>query len=351
MRFLKRQTINRRQLKSTTVYSDITDTNVYVNPRNSGSMVLPSGTDAQIPASPVRGMMRYNVDHNEVQVYQGSAWRNLRFKESSPIVQQNLGAGDYNTVYFGPLNSAYSPANISSNVPLSGGQSAGQFGGQNILVIVENVLQLYNTNYTIEQNPSIGGEVYTAVTSATANVGATTIYFNSAMTITNATGNGATVTLTFAGQPAPVFSVGQSITVSNITPTVYNGVFTVTGVTNNSVSYASTATGTMLFPGDVVANSAVYPATISQSSNLVGSIVTGSSSLQANTAISSFVTDPSTDALISITINKPLITSNMSTSTSLTFTENTQSGSGYYIKFNSPPPYGKIVTALLGFDQ
>lgn len=346
MRFLKRQTINRRQLKSTTVYSDITDSNVYVNPRNSGSMVLPSGTDAQIPASPVRGMMRYNVDHNEVQVYQGSAWRNLRFKESSPIVQQNLGAGDYNTVYFGPLNSAYSPANISSNVPLSGGQSAGQFGGQNIFVVVENVLQLYNTNYTIEQNPSIGGEVYTAVTSATANVGATTIYFNSAMTITNATGSGATVTLTFASQTAPVFAVGQTITVTNITPTVYNGVFTVTGVTNNSVSYASTATGTMLFPGEVVAQSAVYPAT-----NIVGSILTGSSSLQANTAVLSFVTDPSTDALVSVTINKPLITSNLAASTTLTITESAQNGSGYYIKFNSPPPYGKIVTALLGFDQ
>ena len=147
MRFLKRQTINRRQLASTTVYSDVDDANVYVNPRNSGSLVLPSGTDAQIPASPINGMIRYNVDHQEVQVYQSNSWRSLRFKEPVGIVQQNLGAGDASEVYFGPL----SPAPVStaqSGVTWDTAQM-----GNNILVIVENVIQISGTNYTVEQNP------------------------------------------------------------------------------------------------------------------------------------------------------------------------------------------------------
>lgn len=194
MRYLKRQNLNRRVANDTTLYSDVSNANVYVSPTGQGSLVLPSGNDATIPGSPVVGMMRYNISHDEVQVYQGSAWRSIKFKEASSIIQQSLGIGDANTVYFGPLNSTYNPASISSNVPVSGGQGVGQYGGQSILVVVENVLQLYNTNYTIEQNPTIGGETYAAVTSAVANVGASTMYFNTSLTVTGASGNGAVAT-------------------------------------------------------------------------------------------------------------------------------------------------------------
>jgi len=267
MRFLKRQTINRRQLKSTTVYSDVTDTNVYINPRNSGSMVLPSGTDAQIPASPVNGMMRYNVDHNEVQVYQGSSWRSLRFKESTGITQQNLGAGDASTVYFGPLNPA----------PPTTVQSGTTWGAQNILVIVENVIQVSGINYTVVQNPTIANETYTGHTNGAVTSGSTTINFD-----------------------------------------------------------ATTGTvGTTIYPGV----------------NITGATVTGSVYLQSGTTIVSYTTDPNTDALTSITINKPTITGTIASGTTLTITEGTRTGSGYYLYFSSPVPYGKFVIALIGFDQ
>jgi hypothetical protein len=267
MRFLKRQTINRRQLKDTTVYSDVAGANVYINPRNSGSMVLPSGTDAQIPSSPVNGMMRYNVDHNEVQVYQGSSWRSLRFKESTQITQQNLGAGDANTVYFGPLNPA----------PPTTVQSGATWGGQNILVIVENVIQLSGVNYTIVQNPSIANETYTGNTNGAVTSGSTTINFDA--------------------------TTGTS------------------GIT-------------------------IYPAV-----NITGATVTGSSYLQSGTTIVSYTTDANTDALTSITINKPTITGTIANGTTLTITEGSITGSGYYLYFSSPVPYGKTVTALIGFDQ
>lgn len=346
MRFLKRQTINRRQLKATTVYSDVTDTNVFVNPRNSGSLALPQGTDAQIPSSAANGMMRYNVDHNEVQVYQSNKWRSLKFKESSPIIQQSLGAGDSSTVYFGPLNAAYNPTNISSNVPVSGGQSAGQFGGQNILVIVENVIQVYNTNYTVEQNPTIGGEAYSPYTSATATVGANTLYFSTSLPVTACSGNGTTATLNFATKSANPFYVGDTIIVTGMTPNSYNGSWTVSAVSSSSVSFLSSATGSMVFPGTVTSTGTVYPAV-----NIQGATVTGNASFQANTHVVSYVIDATTDALVSITLDKAIVTSNISAGSNITITESAQSGTGYYLKFSSAVPYGKIVTALIGFDQ
>lgn len=170
MRFLKQQTINRRQLRATTVYSDVNDANVYINPRNSGSVVLPSGTDSQIPSSPVNGMMRYNTDHGEVQVYQSSAWRSLRFKESTKITLQSLGNLDGYSYYYGPLNSSYDPTNISSNND--------NYGGQNILVFIENVFQIFNTNYVISQNPTAGVTI-----NAQANAGTSTLSFASTASI------------------------------------------------------------------------------------------------------------------------------------------------------------------------
>lgn len=170
MRFLKRQTINRRQLRDTTVYSDAAGANVYVNPRNSGSLVLPSGTDAQIPGSPVNGMMRYNADHNEVQVYQGTAWRSLRFKEATKIIQQDLGQIDGYSYFYGPLNASYNPLNVSSN--------NNNYDGQNIFVLIENVMQIFNTNYVVTLNPTAGVNL-----TAQANNGTTTLTFASTTAI------------------------------------------------------------------------------------------------------------------------------------------------------------------------
>lgn len=348
MRYLKQRNLSRRIINDTTLYSDVTNSNVYVSPVGQGSFVLPSGTDSTLPSSPVVGMMRYNTTHNEIQVYQGSAWRNIKFKEASPIIQQSLGVGDASTVYFGPLNAAYNPANISSNVPVSGGQSVGQYGGQNILVIVENVIQIYNTNYTVVQNPTIGGESYSPVVSATANTGATTMYFASSLLVTGASGTGTVATLTFTTQAATPFVVGSTISITGVTPSVYNGNFTVTAVTTGSVSYTSTATGSMVFPGTVSALNAVFPAV-----SLVGATLSGSTSFQSSTTVSSYTTDSNTGALTSITFNKALVTAAISIGNTITIAEGSQviSNNSWYLQFSSPVPYGKAVTALIGFDQ
>ena len=341
MRFLKRQTINRRQLKSTTVYSDVTDANVYINPKNSGSMVLPSGTDAQIPGTPVDGMMRYNAEHGEVQVRQSGQWRSLRFKEPVGIGLQNLGAGDGTNLYFGPLTDAAIPSVAQSGVSWDLVQKA-----KNLLVIVENVIQVAITNYTVVQNPSIPGEVYSGRTSAAANVGSSVLYFNTSLNGTGASGDNTTVTLTFATQPAAPFAVGSSIVVTGFTPVGYNGTYTVTACTTGAVSFLSSEAGVMTVAGNITSTNAVYP-----SVDITGATVTGSASLQANTTILSYSVDSVTNALTSITLSKTLITATINANTALTITDLTNSGSGYFLKFGSPVPYGKTVTMLHGFDR
>lgn len=68
---------------------------------------------------------------------------------------------------------------------------------------------------------------------------------------TGASGTGTVATITFDPRSLPPFVVGQSITVAGVTPTGYNGTFTVTACTTTSVSYANTTTGAQTVAGTV----------------------------------------------------------------------------------------------------
>ena len=68
-------------------------------------------------------------------------WGEIRKKEPTEIVQQNLGNGDANETIFGPL------VNGDANFPAPS-------AARNILVFVENVFQIATTNYTLVQNPA-----------------------------------------------------------------------------------------------------------------------------------------------------------------------------------------------------
>jgi hypothetical protein len=110
------------------------------------NMLLPKGNgSSNRPVAPVNGMMRYNTTTNQVEAYQSSSWRSFRFKESTGITQQTLGPGDDAERHFGPLNPA----------PPSLVESGSSYGPQNILVFVENVPQIPNTNFVLIQNPCL----------------------------------------------------------------------------------------------------------------------------------------------------------------------------------------------------
>jgi hypothetical protein len=107
-------------------------------------MLIPKGTTAQRPATPTNGHLRYNITTNQLEAYQNTAWREVRYKEPNQdpgITQQNLGNGDATETVFGPLASG----DAEYPVPAA---------AQNILVFVENVFQVSTTNYTLEQSSS-----------------------------------------------------------------------------------------------------------------------------------------------------------------------------------------------------
>jgi hypothetical protein len=230
------------------------------------------------------------------------------------------------------------------------------WGGQNILVIVENVIQLNNINYTVVQNPSISSDASAVGTlSVAGSVGSKTLYFNTSLNVSTASWatNTATLTLFNTSSTGVAFAAGSTITVTGMSPNVYNGVFTVLASpapTATSVSFTLASNpGAFQYAGTVTASGttpAVFPALV----NLTGASVTGAG-IAGSSTVSSYTIDPNTDALTSITLNNfPSSTIAINT-VNITISENSTTGSGYYLKFSTPVPYGKVVIALIGFDQ
>ena len=97
----------------------------------------------------------------------------------------------------------------------------------------------------------------TASATGVLNATATTFTSVPAKTISVVTataGTGTTSTLTFATQSVAPYAIGQTIRVADIAstdsnPGLYNGVYVVTGCNQTTVSYACTATGTLVSSG------------------------------------------------------------------------------------------------------
>ena len=357
------------------------------------SVLLPSGSTANRATSPVAGMMRLNTDTNQVEVYQRDSWRSLRFKESTQITQQSLGLGNGLNTLFGPLNPA-PPATV---------QSGATWTGSNLLVMVENVLQLYNTNYLIAQNPVAETSV-----SVLANTGSTSLTLSSVVDIN--VGD----TLTTA---APTTTVSTTINATPITATYVSGGVTSTTMVVNSLSgpaivIGQKITGTGFNSGQYVTNVA-GTGNITLTLNAVANTqpggtltfdVAGASPfigmtiiVASNTSITngmylngigfdSFQTVLSTSGSQLVTISAPpdsspsgtiLFTSSASstvfaasttvasvnTLTGVITINNATTGTiaanraiqvsrpaGYYLRFTSSVPTSKPVTVLIGFD-
>ena len=71
---------------------------------------------------------------------------------------------------------------------------------------------------------------------------------------TSAAGNGTTATLGFATQAAAPYAVGDSVVISGVVPSGYNGTYTVTACTTTSLSYLNPTTGSQTTAGTIVAN-------------------------------------------------------------------------------------------------
>ena len=181
------------------------------------SLLLPSGPDAGRAVSPVAGMMRLNTTSGQVEVYQSSAWRSLRFQESGAIALQSLGNGDGISTLYGPLIPA--PPSLS--------QSGYTWTGANLMIYVENVFQIFNANYLIAQNATVNATVNTI-----ANSGATSIVLNSVADIIV----GSAITTT-----APTTTISTTVNTVAVTATYVNGgvVSTTMNVTAKSGTFVN----------------------------------------------------------------------------------------------------------------
>lgn len=142
MRYIKRQSTNSRGLIGRGIHVTPTDREVVLDSEN--VVLVPKGKTEDRPQFPRNGHLRYNTDVNEFEMYQDDAWRQMRFKEPNRdpgIIVQSLGLGNASETVFGPLNSQ----DPDYPVPAS---------AAHVLVFVENVYQLPNTNYSLVQNPA-----------------------------------------------------------------------------------------------------------------------------------------------------------------------------------------------------
>jgi hypothetical protein len=160
----------------------ITDNNLYSNAfgryimNGTAGLRLPKGTTEERPlvtnsdidhgntGLPVRvpgdanGYIRYNTSLNIIEAYVGGNWEIVTAPASTGIYKQTLGPGDYTETIFGPLD----------RDPVS---------DDNILVLVENVFQISQTNFNILYNYQGSGDAYIQFTSPVPLDKYITIYF------------------------------------------------------------------------------------------------------------------------------------------------------------------------------
>ena len=217
MKFLKKNQLNFRNVKDDSVAIQITGEVTMDTPKG---LTLPRGnTSNRLSTSDtgdLRGMIRYNSQTDEVEVFQGlggrNAWRSLRYKESTQIVQQDLGIGDDEEYIFGPLN----PAPPTSDLV----DDKSTWSGSNLLVFVENVMQLHTTNYVILQNPCRVTDTIISFAAGTKKI---------------TSSNTATVNWVDKG-----YRIGQTITVTGTA--VNNGTYTITNVTASDITVSQSLT-------------------------------------------------------------------------------------------------------------
>jgi hypothetical protein len=202
MRYLKRQSTNSRLIAGRGVVYDQYEQLIIPG---TGAILVPKGATADRPNPAEVGQLRYNTDTRSFEYYEGvpnggNAWKQARFREPVSVTKQNLGNGDDQEVNFGPLNANdvdfYYPA-----------------APEQVLVMVENVLQIPDTNYSIVQQPCYYN---------TTNIGFASSY-NGYATIVGR--DNSLVNFVTKG-----FHADQTITVSGAANSQNNGTFTVVDV-------------------------------------------------------------------------------------------------------------------------
>ena len=169
MRFLKQKNISKYSPSDNTLFANQFGRAVM---DLTGGLRLPKGSTAQRPLvsnstntgnfvrtpEGANGYIRYNTDTNAIEGYINNAWQVIAAPAASSILKQTLGPGDYTTTIFGPLD--ITPVNVDS-----------------IIVLVENVFQISQTNFNILYDYQTPGDSYIEFTSPPPLDKFITVYF------------------------------------------------------------------------------------------------------------------------------------------------------------------------------
>ncbi len=149
MKFLKTKNISKFSIndRSLIAYPEGVGPGNRIVVNAKGGMMLPKGTTAQRPQlttvrqpTDANGTIRYNTSLNIIEAYVGGTWVTVASPVASAITKQTLGPGDGTETVFGPLNTSFVTSYSASS--------------DNIIVLVENVMQISTTNYSVQQSVS-----------------------------------------------------------------------------------------------------------------------------------------------------------------------------------------------------
>ncbi len=169
MKFLKQKNISKFSITDQTLFANHYGRAVM---NLTGAVRLPKGTTAQRPdLSLVRtlggadGFIRYNTSINPItntpigiEAYVDGVWEVVRAPGATTIVKQTLGPGNNSEVAFGPLTKTPSSDN-------------------NIIVLVENVFQISETNFNLSYNHNGSGDTFIVFTEPVPSAKFATVYF------------------------------------------------------------------------------------------------------------------------------------------------------------------------------
>jgi hypothetical protein len=202
---------------------------------------------------PVESAIRSFVDYRLGLTYGGA-----------PVASNNLIGPGYLALNGAlPMKGALNMANFSiGNVatPTSNADATTKLYVDTGVASVNSLYKLGDVNITTNSNPMATNNgnllVFDYPSLTWKNIGIP--QGTASLVTTGASGNGTTATITFATQATIPFVVGQTIVVNGVTPTGYNGVFTVTAATTSSVSYLNATSASQSVAGTVLGNSVAF---------------------------------------------------------------------------------------------
>jgi hypothetical protein len=140
------------------------------------ALKLPSGTEAERPASPNTGEWRYNTDSNAIEFWDGGDWRTLQDEEIPPVPSENFNAvlytGDGTTNQF--IDVGFTPDfvwikgrnGIDSHNLIDSSRTAGCFLNTNTATAEDCGgglhAQITTGGFDTKSNPNVSGRNYVA---------------------------------------------------------------------------------------------------------------------------------------------------------------------------------------------